>query len=184
MKRSGGRPSIGARCPAGWPASSRMPWALAPTLATRTTGPRPPALSLPTRTPQWTPHGFAATLGGAKERRNRQGLGVLEIRPGGSPWSCAGDLAAAAGTQLTMESFESGWRCGSRNPVWSGSMLVTARPRSLLDLLAGCAARSRWRRLHDDQPRLPAGDLLLDSPVWPCVVGRFVLERRGTDVDP
>ena len=56
-----------------WPASSLTPWALAPTLATRTT--------------RSTPQGFAATLGGAKERRNRQGFGVLEIRPGASPWS-------------------------------------------------------------------------------------------------
>ena len=49
--------------------------------------PRPPALSLPTGTTRSTPHGFAATLGDAKERRNRQGLGVLEIRPVGIPWS-------------------------------------------------------------------------------------------------
>ena len=65
-----------------------------------------------------------------------------------------------------------------------GGMLVTARAHSLLDLLAGCAAHSRWRLLHDDQPGLPVGDLLLDSPVWHCVLDRFVLERRGTDVDP
>ena len=83
-----------------------------------------------------------------------------------------------------MESFGSGWRSGSRSPVGSGGMLATARPHSLLDLLAGCAAHSRWRLLHDDQPGLPVGDLLPDSPVWHCVLDRFVLERRGTDVDP
>ena len=37
---------MGAPCPAGWPASSLTPWALAPTLATRTTRPRCPSLSL------------------------------------------------------------------------------------------------------------------------------------------
>jgi hypothetical protein len=65
-----------------------------------------------------------------------------------------------------MESFGSGWRSGSRSPVGPGGMLVTARPHSVLDLLAGCAAHSLWRLLHDDQPGLPVGDLLLDSPVW------------------
>ena len=83
-----------------------------------------------------------------------------------------------------MVSFGSGWRSGSRTPVGSGGMLVTGRPYSLLDLLAGCAAHSLWRLLHDDEPGLPVGDLLLDSPVWHCVRDRFVLERRGTDVDP
>ena len=74
------------------------------------------APSLPTRTTRGTPQGFAATLGGAKERRNREGFGVLEVRPGANPWSCAGDLAAAAGPQLTMESLGYGWQSGSLIP--------------------------------------------------------------------
>ena len=73
------------------------------------------------------------------------------------------------------------------HPRLAGTLLLRplhARPHSVLDLLAGCAAHSRWRLLHDDQPELPAGDLLLDSPVWHRVIDRFVLERRGTDIDP
>ena len=58
-------------------------------------GPGPQPAACPPGRPGGTPHGFAAALGGAKERRNRQGFGVLEIRPGANPWCCPGDLAAA-----------------------------------------------------------------------------------------